>query len=79
MVGSTEDSLLCDIYTDMADHLIMCDRCEIWFCYGCAEVDWLIDVLVEFKEFHWFCKKCDAGPVETVWLLQFFLDQFFSR
>ena len=38
VVGSTEDSLVCDECTDMADHFIMCDRCEIWFCYRCAQV-----------------------------------------
>ena len=49
VVGSAENSLFCDIYTHMVDHLIMCDRCEIQFCYRSAEVNWLINVLVEFK------------------------------
>ena len=61
MVGSAEDPLVCDVCTDMTDHLIMCDRCEIWFCYRCAQVVvGLINVLVKFKELHWFCKKCDG-------------------
>ena len=51
----------------MADHLIMCDRCEIWYCYKCAMVNVrLIDVLVEFKELHWFCKKCDETAVRAI-------------
>ena len=67
VVGSTEDSLVCDVCTDMADHLIMCDRCEIWFCYRCAQVDvGLINVLVEFKELHWFCKKCDEIAIRAI-------------
>ena len=51
----------------MADHLIMCDRCEIWYCYKCADVNVkLIDVLVEFKELHWFCKKCDEIAIKAI-------------
>ena len=35
----------------MTDHLIMCDKCKVWYCHKCAEVNVkLIDVLVECKE-----------------------------
>ena len=78
VVGSVEDSLFCDVYTDMADHLIMCDRCEIQFCYRYAEVDWLIYVPVKFKELHWLCKKCDGITIRALILKRFLVSMWFN-
>ena len=78
MIGSAENSLFCDIYIDMADHLIMCDRCEIRFCYRCAEIDLLINVLVEFKEIHWFCTKCDGITIRALVLKRFLVCMWFN-
>ena len=65
-VGS--DDIVCDVCTDKADHLIMCDRCEIWYCHRCAGINVikLVEVLIEFKELHWFCNKCDEIAVKAI-------------
>ena len=61
------DDLVCDVCTDKTDHLIMCDRCEIWYCHRCAEINVkLLKVLIEFKELHWFCNKCDEIAIKTI-------------
>ena len=62
-----DTSFKCDVCTNSVDHLIQCDQCLIWHCCTCRKVsEHFITVLDEFKELHWFCRKCDAKATDAI-------------
>ena len=58
---------VCDVCTTQADELTQCEYCLINYCCSCGKIsERLFAALVEFKELHWFCPKCDQTAIRAI-------------
>ena len=65
--NDADEPYYCDVCTTQVDRLIQCEYCSINYCCPCGEIsEKLFAALVEFKQLHWFCPRCDQVAIKAI-------------
>ena len=69
--NDNDDTATCvkcyEVFTDQNDKLMLCERCENWFCTNCLQMDDdVYSVMVDRKDLHWFCEECEKPAITAV-------------
>ena len=69
--NDTDSNVTCvqcsDVFTDDNDRLMVCERCENWFCTECLHMsDDVYQVMVDRRDIHWFCQECEKPAISAV-------------
>ena len=57
----------CDVCSNIAEHLIQCERCLKWHCLKCSEIsDLVMNVPDKNEGLYWFCGVCNAIALKAI-------------
>ena len=68
--ANSDESWKCKVcstdFTDENDHVVECERCELYVCQTCLKIDDVQYAAYSLPNLHYFCDDCDLAAVAAV-------------